>query len=112
LVNALSRRSHEVNIATINMYKKKLKYKIIAVSNSYQHYVKIKEALQQGNFQQKFNYYELKEDGTLMYKGKIYIPYSSETKNVVLKEMHNVPYVGHLGYQKKIVAVRIQYFWL
>jgi hypothetical protein len=25
--------------------------------------------------------------------------------------MHNVPYVGHPGYQKTIVAVKIQYYW-
>jgi hypothetical protein len=25
--------------------------------------------------------------------------------------MHNVPYVGHLGYQKTIAAVRSQFFW-
>ena len=25
--------------------------------------------------------------------------------------MHNVPYVGHPGYQKTIVAVRSQFFW-
>jgi hypothetical protein len=25
--------------------------------------------------------------------------------------MHNVPYVGHPGYQKTIAAVRSQYFW-
>jgi hypothetical protein len=46
-----------------------------------------------------------------MYKGKVYVSNSSELKNVVLKEMHNVPYVGHLGYQKIIVAVRSKYFW-
>jgi hypothetical protein len=46
-----------------------------------------------------------------MYKGKVYVPNSSELKNEVLKEMHNVPYVGHLGYQKTIAAVRSQYFW-
>jgi len=26
--------------------------------------------------------------------------------------MHNVPYVGHLGYQKTIEIVISQYFWL
>jgi hypothetical protein len=26
--------------------------------------------------------------------------------------MHNVPYVGHLGYQKTIAAVRSQFFQL
>ena len=25
--------------------------------------------------------------------------------------MHNVPYVGHPGYQKTIVAVKSQYYW-
>jgi hypothetical protein len=26
--------------------------------------------------------------------------------------MHDVPYVGHPGYQKKITIVRSQFFWL
>jgi hypothetical protein len=30
-----------------------------------------------------------------MYKGKVYVLNSSEFKNVVLEEMHNVPYAGH-----------------
>jgi hypothetical protein len=47
-----------------------------------------------------------------MYKRKVYVLNSSELKNEVLKEMHNVPYVEHLGYQKMIVVVRSQYFWL
>jgi hypothetical protein len=33
-----------------------------------------------------------------MYKGKVYVSNSSELKNEILKEMHNVPYAGHLGY--------------
>jgi hypothetical protein len=37
----------------------------------------------------------LKEDGMLMYKGKIYVSNSGELKNKVLREMHNVPYIGH-----------------
>jgi hypothetical protein len=37
-----------------------IKDQIIAVENSDQQYVKIKETLQKGNFQQKINYYELK----------------------------------------------------
>jgi hypothetical protein len=73
--------------------------------------VKIKETLQQDNFQQKFNFYELKEDGILMYKEKVYVSNSNEMKNVAMKEMHNVPYVGHPRYHTAIVVVRIQYFW-
>jgi hypothetical protein len=51
LANTLNMRAREMHIAAINMYRKDLKDKIIAATNSDQHYVKIKETLQQGNFQ-------------------------------------------------------------
>jgi hypothetical protein len=46
-----------------------------------------------------------------MYKGKVYVSNSSEMKNTMMREMHNVPYVGHPRYQKLIAVVRGQYFW-
>jgi hypothetical protein len=46
-----------------------------------------------------------------MYKGNKYVANLRELKNIVLREMHNVPYVGHPGYQKTIAVVRSQYFW-
>jgi hypothetical protein len=110
VVDALNSRSHEVHVVAIIMYMTYLKDQIIAPTNSDQHYLKIKETLQQGNFQQKFNCYEMKEDGILMYKGKVYVMNSSELKNAILKEMRNVPYVGHPGYQKTIATVSSQYF--
>jgi hypothetical protein len=111
VVDALNKRAHEMHIAAISMYMTDLKDKIIEATNSDQQYLKIKETLQQGNLQQKFKYYELKEDGILMYRGKVYVSNSSEMKNTVMREMHNVPYVGHPGYQKTIAVVRSQYFW-
>jgi hypothetical protein len=35
----------------------------------------------------------------------------SRIEKFILKEMHNVPYTGHPGYQKTITVVRGQYFW-
>ena len=55
--------------------------------------MKIREALQQGKCQHKLNSCEMKEDGILMYKGKVYVPNFNELKNTFLKEMHNVPHV-------------------
>jgi hypothetical protein len=66
VVDALNRRAHEVLITSISMYRIDLKYKIIETENSDKKYLKIKYTLQQGNFQHKFDYYELKEDGILM----------------------------------------------
>ena len=53
----------------------------------------------------------MKEDGLLMHKNKIYVPSSEELRNLVLKQMHNVPYARHPGYQKTIAAVRSHFFW-
>jgi hypothetical protein len=82
-------------VATINMYMIDLKDRIIEATNSDQQYLQIKQTLQQGSLQQKNKNYELQEDGVLMYKGKICVPNYGEMKNTMLREMHNVPYVGH-----------------
>jgi hypothetical protein len=111
VVDSLNKRAHEIHIASISMYMTDMRDKIIATTNSNQHFLQIKEALQQGNFQQKFNYYELKEDGILMYKGKVYVPNSNELKNAMPREMHNVSYARNPRYQKIITVVRSQYFW-
>jgi hypothetical protein len=92
--DALNKRAREMHIVAIIMYMTNLKDKIIEAANSDQYYLKIKKkTLHQGNLQQKFKYYELQEDGTLMYRSKVYVPCSSDLKNTVMREMHNVPYV-------------------
>jgi hypothetical protein len=30
---------------------------------------------------------------------------------MILKEMHNIPYVGHPGYHKTIAVVKSQHYW-
>ena len=50
-----------------------------------QHYLQIKEILQHENVQQKIKEYEMKEDGLLMHKNKIYVPSSRELRNLLLK---------------------------
>jgi hypothetical protein len=69
------------------------------------------EKLQQSLLQQKIEEYKLDKDEILMYRGRIYVPNSNELKNMILGEMHNVPYAGHPGYQKTIAAVKSQYYW-
>jgi hypothetical protein len=100
-----------MHATTISMHQSDLKRKILDVVVTDQHYLQVKESLQQENVQQKIKEYEMKEDGLLMHKNRIYVPSSGELRNLVLKEMHNVPYVGHPGYQKTIAAVRSQFFW-
>jgi hypothetical protein len=42
----------------------------------------------------------------------VYVPNVQELKLDILKEMHNVDYAGHPGYQKTVAAVKSHYFWL
>jgi hypothetical protein len=72
----------------------------LEVVASDQHYAQVKEGLQQENVQLKFKDYKLEEDGILLFRDKVYVPNTQELRNIVLKEMHNVPYVGHPGYQE------------
>jgi hypothetical protein len=46
-----------------------------------------------------------------MHKNRIYVPSFGELRNLVLKEMHDVPYVGHPAYRKTIKEARSQFFW-
>jgi hypothetical protein len=110
VVDTLNRRAYDMRIVAIIMYITDTKDKIIVATNSDQQYLKIKETLQQGNLQQKIKYYESQEDGILRYREKIYVPNSSQLKNTLPREMHNVLFVGNPGYRKSIAGVRSQYF--
>jgi hypothetical protein len=101
VVDALSRRVHEMYVETIQICKSYLKDRVLEATKSYQHYVETKEKLQQDNLQPGIEDYELREDVILIYKGKVYIL-------MVLKQMHNVTYVRHPIYQKNIVSFKNQ----
>jgi hypothetical protein len=90
----------------VSMHQSNLKSIILDGLVTNQYYLQVKENLQQGYVQQKIKEYEIKEDRLLMHKNRIYVPSSGDLRNLVLKEMHDVPYAGHLDYQKTITTVR------
>jgi hypothetical protein len=67
--------------------------------------------VQQDNIELKLKYYRLEGYGILLYRNRFYVPNSQELRNLVIKEMHNVLYVGHTSYQKNITLIRGQYYW-
>jgi hypothetical protein len=111
VADALSRRVHELHVTTINMYQIDLKGKIFEATKEDLHYMELVTKVHKGKMQQKVEDYELRNDGILLYMNIIYVPNSHELRTMILKEMHNVPYAGHPGYQKIVVAVKSQYYW-
>jgi hypothetical protein len=110
VVDAINRIVHELHATTISMYQTNLKGKISKATKADLQYKELVTKLQQGKMQQKVKDYELGIDEILLYKNIIYVPNYSELRGRILKEMHNVPYVGHPGYQKIVLAVKSQYY--
>jgi hypothetical protein len=109
--DALNRRACEMHVVTtISIYCSYLKSRILEVVALDKHYAQITKGLQQENISLKFKCYKLEEDGILLFRDRVYVPNTQELRNIVLKVIHIVPYVGHLGYHKKIEVVRSQYF--
>jgi hypothetical protein len=92
------------------MYQSYLKDIIFEATKSNLQSKELVVKLQQGILQQKIEDYKLENDEILMYRGRIYVPNSWELKNLILREMHNVPYVGHPGYHKIVATVKRRYY--
>jgi hypothetical protein len=81
----------------------------LEAANADLQYKELVAKLQQGKMLQKVEDYKLEVDGTLC--TKIEFMYLILRRIMILKEMHNVPYAGHPGYQKIVAAVKSHYFW-
>ena len=112
VVDALSIRVHAAYVVAVSIGQSDLKDKILKALDSDAFFLQTKENLQQADVPKKYKDYQLEEDRLLRFKNRVYIPDSSELRKLVLQEMHDVPYAGHPGYQKTVIAVIKEYFWL
>jgi hypothetical protein len=110
VVDALSRRVHELHATTISVYQIDLKDRILEVAKADMQYMEMVTKLQQCKMLQKIEDYRLEVDGILLYRNIIYVPSSHELRSMILKKMHNVSYVRHPGYHKTVAAVKSHYY--
>jgi hypothetical protein len=111
VVDALNRKVHELHATAISMYRTYIKDRILEAGSVDLQYRDLVAKLQQRERPQKEESYTLGADGILLYKNRVYVPNVQDFKLAILKEMHNVTYVGHPGYQKTMAVVKIHYFW-
>ena len=71
VVDALSKRVHELRATTINMYQTDVKGKILEAENTNLQYKELIAKLQQGKTPQHMNIYKLGVDGILLHKNRI-----------------------------------------
>jgi hypothetical protein len=111
VVDALSRKVHELHATTISMCQTEMKDIILEAASIDLQYKSLVAKLQQHERPQTKESYTLGTDGLLLYKNRVYVPNVQELKLAIPKEMHNVAYAGHPGYQKTVAAVKSHYFW-
>ena len=111
MADALSRKVHEMHVASLSTCQPYLRQQIINNISKDEVYVQIKDKLQQQNLERKYEGYQLEGDKLLTYKNRIYIPNVADLRMIVMDEIHQAPYFGHPGYQKTISIARKQYFW-
>jgi hypothetical protein len=90
VVDALSRKVHELHATTISMYRTEIKDRILEAANVDLQYRGLVAKLQQRERPQTQGSYTLGTDGLLLYKNRVYVPNVQELKLAILKEMHNV----------------------
>jgi hypothetical protein len=110
VVDALSRKVHELHATTISMYQTYIKRNVLEAANADLQYRELLENLQQGELPQKVENYKLGTDGILLYKNRIYVCNVQDLSLMILHEMHSVSYAGHPGYLKTVAAVKSHYY--
>jgi hypothetical protein len=106
VVDALIRKAHKLHATAISMYKTEIKDRILEVANADLQYRGLVAKLQQRERPQTKESYTLGTDGLLLYKTRVYVPNVRELKLAILKEMHDVTYARHPGYQKTVEVIK------
>jgi hypothetical protein len=74
----------------------------------YQHSISVQDNV---NFMKKSINYVLGNNGLLYYKNKLFIHDTLNIKNMIIKDSHEIPIVGHYGFFKTYVLDKKNLFW-
>ena len=83
MADALSRKVHEMHVASLRICQTYLRQWIVNHATEDELYVQIKDKLQQQSFEKRYEGYKLEEYGLLTYKGIIYITNVADIRRVV-----------------------------
>ena len=98
MADTLNRLVHEMHVAFLSTFQQDLRQQIINHIAKDEVYAQIKDKLQQQNLERKYGGYQLEGVELITYKNIIYIPNVVDLRMIVMDEIHQDPYSGHLGY--------------
>ena len=109
VVDALSRNVRLNFMAAISTYKIYLEDQLEGGVKLYEKDRKLQAKVAKNVTESWIIGYSLNKKGLILYKNRSYVP---KVKLIILNEIHKSPYFGHRGYQKTIIMLQKDYFWL
>jgi hypothetical protein len=104
----LSHRLH-VEVNTSRSYQNINRIKTLLQEDEF--FNQVKERLRKEPREKRYEGYQFGIDSLLLYNNQLYEPNSADLRRLILDEFQKRPYVGHLGYQKMVIAFRQLYYW-
>jgi hypothetical protein len=106
VVDSLSRSMKVVHLAVASTSESDIKERVKAAQETDAFFKTVTSYLKKEPARLKYEVYKMFNDGLLTYKGRLYIPNCDDLKRFIMDELHKIPYTGHPGYQKMIMATR------
>jgi hypothetical protein len=112
VVDALSRSIEVIHLAVVSTSEPEIKERVKSTQELDAFFKTVKSYVEQELTWMKYEGYQLLNHGLLTYKGMLYILNCDDLKRFIMDELHKRPYIGHLGYQKMIIATKKRFYWL
>jgi hypothetical protein len=111
VVDALSRSMKVVHLAVVSASESDIKERIKNAQKTNAFFNTMTSYLKEKPIGLKYEGYQMINDDLMTYKGRLYIPNCDDLKSFIMDELHKIPYIGHLGYQKMITTTRKLFYW-
>jgi hypothetical protein len=111
VADSLSRRIHRLFEINISREESDIQQRIKTASNIDEKNIKIVADLQNNAESLDRTNMSLDRNGLLIFKNRLYVPYSIELRLTILDEVQKKPYSSHLGYQKIVTTLRKLFYW-
>jgi hypothetical protein len=111
VVYALSRSIKMIHLATISTFEMDIRERVRNAQETDAFFKTVTSYIIQEPTGMKYEGYQMLEEGLWTYKNRLYIPNCDDLKRFIMDELHNIPHIGHPGYQKMITTIRKKFCW-
>jgi hypothetical protein len=111
VVDALGRSMKVIHLVVVSTCESDIKERVRSAQEVDEFFKIVKACLEKEPIGMKYEGYQLLNDGLLTYKGRLYIPNCDDLKRFIMDELHKIPYIGHTGYRKIIIATKNLLYW-